>query len=212
MRTCRPIRRLPRLAAVLSCLTFGCDGSTGPDSDDLGAANIEDLATFVAGLDATGGAAYGMTSDARTGSHNFNRSAPCPAGGTFSMTGSASSSVDPATRVLSTTWSHTQTHDDCAVTHHRRDGREVTSVLDGTVSVNGTASYQLPQTRGEEREILSYSSRRVGSTTTTVGDRTRTCEIDITQTYDPATGKFTVSGVMCGREVNVTFAPGHRHK
>jgi hypothetical protein len=202
-----------RVAALAACITLAaCDGSTGPDEEEISAATAEDLATFVVDLDASGGAAYGMTSDPRTGSHTFTRSASCPAGGTHSMSGSSTSSFDPDTRVLSTTWSHTQTHDDCAVIHKRRDGQETKSVIDGAVTVTGSASYELPETRGEPRKILSWSSKRAGSTTTTIGENTRTCAIDVTETYDPATNTFTIEGVMCGREINVTRTPGQRGK
>jgi hypothetical protein len=213
MRNKPVVGRCTGVAVLAACLTLAaCDDSTGPQDEELGAASAEDLATFVVGLDASGGAEYGMTSDPRrTGTHTFTRSGPCPAGGTHTMSGSSTSTFDAATRVLSTTWSHTQTHDDCAVTHKRGD-QEITAVIDGSVTVDGSASYEIPETRGAHRKILSYTSRRTGSTTTTIGDRTRTCAIDLTQTYDPATGQFTVKGTMCGREVNVTYTPGQRDK
>jgi hypothetical protein len=204
--------RMLGVAALAGSVTLAaCDGSTGPEDDDLSAASAADLATFVVGLDASGGTAYGMAMDPRTGSQTFTRSATCPAGGTHSMSGSSTSSFDATTRVLSTTWTHTQTHDDCAVIHRRGD-QQIKAVIDGTVAVNGSASYQLPETAGQGRTILSYSSKRVGSTTTTVGDRTRTCEIDVAQTYDPGAGTFTITGTMCGRQVNTTFTPGQHRR
>jgi hypothetical protein len=197
-------------AAMAACVALtACDGSsTGPEDDDLSAATAQDLATFVSGLDASAGTADDMTLDPRTASRTFSRTASCPDGGTYSTSGSSNSSFDPATRILSTDWEHTQTHDDCAVIHTRGD-REVRAVIDGSITVNGAASYLIPESRRHDRTILSYSSRRVGSTTTTVGDRTRSCDVDVTKTYDPDAGTFTVSGVMCGREVDVTFTPGH---
>lgn len=212
MSTNRIFARLLSTAALAGTVTLAaCEGSTGPE-DDLSAVSAADLATFLVNLDASGGTAYGMALDPRTGTHNFNRSAPCPAGGTHSMTGSSSSTFDATTRVLSTTWSHAQTHDDCAVIHKRRDGQEIRAVLDGSITVTGAASYQLPETAGQGRKILSFSSKRVGSTTTTIGEHTRTCQIDVTETYDPAAGTFTVKGVMCGREVNVTYTPGQSRR
>jgi hypothetical protein len=75
-------------------------------------------------------------------------------------------------------------------------------------TVTGTATYRRPQERGESRTVLSYSTTRVGSTTTTVGERSRTCEVDVTETFDPATGSFTITGLICGQTVNVTRGPG----
>jgi hypothetical protein len=200
------------VTAFAACLTLAaCDGTTGPDDDEISAASAEEVAEIVVGLDASGGAAYGMTSDPRTGSQTFNRTATCPAGGTHSMEGSSTSSYNATTRVLSHSWSHTQTHDACAHIQRRGD-REVTVVLDGTLTVTGSASYELPETAGQGRKILAYSSNRTGSTKTTIGDRTRTCEIDVSETYDPDTGLFTITGTVCGREVNLTHAPGQRVK
>jgi hypothetical protein len=201
------------VAALAACVTLAaCDGSTGPEDDDLTAVGAAELAEFVTGLDASGGTAYGMASDpGRTGTHNFTRSGPCPAGGTHGMSGSSTSSFNATTRVLSHTWTHNQTHDDCAVTHRRGD-QTITVVLDGSVTVNGSATYELPETAGQGRKILTFTSKRTGSTTTTIGDRTRTCSIDVTETYDPATNTFTIKGTMCGREVNVTRTPGQRPK
>src|SRR5688572_13991383 len=200
------------VAALAACVTLAaCDDSTSPD-DELSAASAAELAEFVTGLDASGGTAYGMASDpGRTGTHTFTRSGPCPAGGTHGMSGSSTSSFNATTRVLSHNWTHTQTHDDCAVTHTRGD-QQITVVLDGSVSVTGAATYELPATAGQPRKILTFSSTRKGSTTTTVGDKTRTCAIDVTETYDPATNTFTIKGTMCGREVNITRTPGQRLK
>jgi hypothetical protein len=44
----------------------------------------------------------------------------------------------------------------------------------------------------------------------TIGDRSRTCDIDIVETYDPEADTFTIEGPICGREVSVTRE--HRHR
>jgi hypothetical protein len=207
MKISTPGFRFGAFALVAGLAFTGCDGEgTGPDEEMTGA-RAEAIATFMLDIDVNDGGAYGMNMDPRGGSHEFSRSAPCPAGGSHSVSGSRSSSLDTDTRVLSTTWSTTQTHDDCAITHSRRD-QQVTVVIDGNITASGSASYQLPTDRpGHGRELLSYSSSRAGSTTTTAGDRTRVCEINVTETFDPATGAFTVTGTVCGRAVNVTRQP-----
>jgi hypothetical protein len=72
------------------------------------------------------------------------------------------------------------------------------------VTAEGSATHQLPDSPGDRRQVLSYQNTRSGATTTTIGDRTRACEIHVTETYDAATDRFTVQGTICGREVNVT--------
>jgi len=199
MRSSRPFSALA-LAAALALA--GCDGATEPDDrevvtpEDAGA-----MAAFVFDLDAfaVGAAALGSTAGARS----FNRTAPCPAGGTASMSGSSETSTDAATKVVSTKWTHTQTHTACAFTFTRGD-KSVTTVIDGKVTAAGSSSFKLPETRGGLPTLLTWSSTKVGSTTTKVGDKSSTCAVDIKETYDAATKKFTITGTMCGKQINVT--------
>jgi len=186
----------------------GCADSTGPE-DSLTPEAAEAIALFMVDVDATAGWSTEALVEQRRGPRDFNRSAPCPAGGTRSFSGNGDSSLDEATRILSTSWTTVLAHDDCAFTHRRRD-QPVTTVIKGRVTGNGSATYQLPEDRSERRDLLTYSATRVGSTTTTVGDRSRTCEIDVTETYDPATGSFHVTGIVCGRRVDITRTPGGR--
>ncbi len=179
-----------------------CEGNTGPDdldpmTDDDAAA----MASFLSDVDAlaVGVAALASTSGGRT----ITKTTSCPAGGSVTLNGSSESSLDEDTRVVSGKWSMTQTHAACAVTHTRGD-KSVTAVMDGSVTAAGTSSYQLPETRGGSRTLLAWASTKVGSTTTKVGDKTRTCEVNLTETYDAAKKTFTITGVMCGRQVDIT--------
>ena len=94
-------------------------------------------------------------------------------------------------------------HAACAITHTRGD-KSVTAVVNGSITSTGTSSYQLPEKRGDGRALLTWAGKRAGSTTTTVGDRSNTCVVDVTETYDPATRTFTVVGSVCGRDVSGT--------
>jgi hypothetical protein len=193
---------------LLGLTLAGCSEAVAPE-DGLTTAEAELVATWITDVDATGGDEYGLSSDVRTGSYQFTRSASCPAGGTHGVSGSGTKTLDEDTRVLSTTWTTTQTHDQCGVLHARGD-RQVTLVIDGVVVATGSASYQLPAEGGLPRQILTFTNGRVGSTTTTAGDRSRTCEIEVTESYDPTTNTFTITGTICGREVHVTRTPGER--
>jgi hypothetical protein len=194
------------LPLMAGALLTACDDSTGPEGD-LSAAEAESVALFLS--DADGTAAFLMAPDALVGPHEVNRTRPCPAGGSHSVTGSRTRSLDEETRVVTTAWTTVQTHDDCTFTRSRR-GQEVTVVIDGSVTAEGSATHQLPDAPGDRRQVLSYMNTRTGSITTTVGDRVRTCDIQVTESYDAATDTFTVSGTICGREIDVTRE--HRHR
>lgn len=195
-------------AALAGLLFFtACDDSTAPADPALDDAA---LATFLADFDPAAMWAMGMSMAPHSAAMDFSRSGTfsCPGGGTITMTGTGTSSLDEATRVLSTTWSTTQTHANCAFTHPTRTGTTTTTVVNGTMTASGAASYLVPETRGTGRKLLTFSSKRVGSTTSTTGASSVTCAVDITETFDPAANSFTIKGVMCGREVNVTRTMG----
>jgi len=183
----------------------GCDAGTGPGEPELASEDAAAIAGLISDVDllSVGLAALSATSGTRT----LTRSAPCPAGGSVSVNGSSESARDDKTLIVSTKWSATQTHAACAFTRTRGE-QTLTAVIDGSVTTGGNSSYQLPKTRGEPRTLLSWSSTKVGSTTTKVGDRTNTCAVDVKETYDPATKVFTLTGVVCGRQVNTTRTLG----
>ena len=209
MRSEKPLSRVPTTVALAAALALaGCDGGTGPDDrDTVSGEDAEAIAGFVSNVDfaSVGVATLTTTSGTRT----YGRTVSCPAGGSVSVSGSGETSRDDATRILSTKWTNTQTHAACAITHTRGD-KTVTAVIDGSVTGSGTASWQLPEKRGDLPTLLSWTGTRAGSTTTTVGDRKSTCEVNLTQTWNSATKMFTISGVMCGRQVNITRDWGSR--
>lgn len=194
--------RTPRMAPVLvAALTLaGCADSTAPD-ENLSANEAEAVALFLS--DADGSGAFLLAPDFPVPGHDFERIRPCPEGGSHAVSGSRSREVDPESRIASSAWTTTQTHEACAHTRRIR-GQEITVVIDGSVSAAGTATHLLPESPGTGRELLSYENIRSGSTTTTIGDRTRICEISITESYDPATDTFSITGSICGRDVSAT--------
>lgn len=192
------------LGAVLSITA--CEGALEPDqAEALSPESADAISSLLADVDAafTGLSALAAASGGRT----FSLSKACPAGGTASVSGGSESTLDRDTRVVSTSWSATQTHAACAVTHTRGD-KSVTVVLDGSVTSSGASTYQLPEKTGDGRTLLSWSAKRAGTTTTTVGERSRTCDVDVTDTYDAATKTFTLTGTVCGREVSRTRTLG----
>lgn len=186
---------------LASALLLGaCQDAAGPG--DKGSLNREEALAVASLVSDMGVAAVGLAvADPASGTRTFNRTIPCPAGGSMTFTASHDFSVNEATKVLTTQWTATHSHAACA-SERERGGKTFTVVVDGSVTNAGTASYQLPANRGEPRVLLSWSSTRTGSTTTTVGDRSRTCEVNLTESFDPATKTFTITGTVCGREVS----------
>jgi hypothetical protein len=176
----------------------GCDTTTSPSNADshLDAA---DLALFLSAADGSG-ADLGSS---QTGSFEFERTRECPAGGSHSVSGTRSRIPNAETGIVAVSWTTVQTHTACAITRVR-NGQDYTVVIDGSVTANGSATYRVPEAPGQARELLSYSNARNGSTTMTSGDRTRTCDVSVTESYNPETESFTVSGTICGREVSLT--------
>jgi hypothetical protein len=137
------------LVSAVAC----ADPGTGV-GDPIPTAAAEDIAAFIVDIDGTGGWSASAVADRRTGSREFSQTSSCPAGGTRTVTGSGTSSFDAATRVISTEWTTTQTQTRCAFARTRGD-RSVTSVIDGQITVTGSASYRLPATLPGERSIVS---------------------------------------------------------
>jgi hypothetical protein len=186
------------LAAVL--LLAACDSATVPD-ETVTRSEADDIAAFLSDAEDLAGVA--MALEGAQGTRSFTRTTDCPAGGSVSVSGTGESDRDRDTRIVSRTWSVTQIHDNCAMIRVRR-GEEVTATINGHVEVTGSSSIQLPEDRSGDRTLLAFTSRRTGSTTITMGDRTRTCVVDVTRTYDADTETFRMQGVVCGREVNHT--------
>lgn len=207
MKITMPFRRTLAMLTLGAVSTLaGCESGTAPDDrDPVTPEDAEAIASFVSDMDFL---SLGiMTMTAASGGRSINRTAPCPAGGSVSVSGSSESSTNEQTKVVATKWTTTQTHAACAITHTRGD-KTATAVVDGSVTTSGSSSYQLPASRGGLRTLLSWAGTTVGSTTTKVGDRTSTCTVDVKQTYDPVAKTFTISGVMCGRQVNITRGLG----
>ncbi len=192
------------VAGSLATLS-GCEGTLDPGEPELTSDDAAAIAGFLSDVDLL---SVGLaTLSATTGTRTLSRTAPCPAGGSVSVSGSSESTKNDETRVVSTRWTTTKASVACAISHTRGD-KTATAVVDGSVTTSGTSSYQLPETRDGQRTLLSWTSATVGSTTTKVGDMTATCAVDIKQTWDPVKQLFTIKGTMCGRQVDVTRGLG----
>lgn len=196
--------RLHVMVPLLAGLSLaGCEGSTTAPSTSLGDAEIEAMALFLSDADGSGGLL--AMAEGPSGVGQFSHSRPCPGGGTRSVEGTRNRSGDAGTGIVNTEWTTTQIHDACVVMR-RRGGRGIAAVIDGSVTALGAATFRIPETPSAGRELLAWANYRSGTTTTTVGDQQRTCEVSVVETFDPVTRAFTMTGTICGRDVDVVRA------
>jgi hypothetical protein len=193
--------KVPALALVLAVV--GCGELTGP-GDDL---DNEDLAFLALEADALTGQlvddmGFGLfagsdllvgSADPRDTSGSFTRTHECPAGGTLTVTGTLDRSRNDA-GVVEWDVSGSGEWADCA-----RRRREITRTIDGQFEFESHRSRQ----NGEP--VGLQTSHKSGSFTWTRSDgQSGTCEFDITSTRDPVAGTRTVTGTICGREIERT--------
>ncbi len=187
-----------------------CADSTGPSAgvDDYEAGVVADI---VSSVDETGpdpmalGWGFGDVAPADvSGSFTFERTVDCPGGGTTVVSGEHHSTFASDTRIVTMDWTASHVHDGCVFTLG-----DLTVTLDGSVETTGSASKQLPQTRDERPQLLSLEASRTGHLDWTSDQGTRSCDIALTQSYDPDTGMIHITGTVCGRDVDVSHAPGH---
>jgi hypothetical protein len=191
------------LAAVLALAA--CDkGVTGPDaSSQLSAADVQALASETgdqdgAFLDGFGGPSFNKTPSgpqfATTVTTTFTRTRPCPQGGTVTLAGSVTHTADRATQSGSTAFSATRTENACAF---NRNG--------ATITITGNPNTQLTASQSWANGVPGVrTATKVGSFNWTRGERSGTCNINVTATWTPATHTFHVEGTVCNQTVNVT--------
>lgn len=174
----------PLPALVLALVTVaGCsESSTAPEPA------IEADAFALA-------ATPGMTAFA-FGPGGLPRELPCPAGGKLNLEGTTSAQVSGTE--LSSTWTITTRHLDCAVRINDR-----TLVTSGSANSTGHMRMRLPAQSGDPPAMLEFEARSQGEMTTRDGVHTRTCTYDLTQRYDAARKEVTLTGTSCGHSINI---------
>lgn len=198
----RPV--LAALAVALIVPLAGCSDTASP-AGGMTQADAQAVGDFIGSIEPDGPdlpsmsltASGSLTPDlARSGS--YTRTAECAGGGTRTVEGTTQSDFDPDTRIVQTTWSHTHSFDDCGIS--RPDG---TLTLNGSVTGQGSGSFQLPEDPSQPRAILSLSGTRTGVIDWAKGDRSGSCTIDLSRTWDADAQTMTIDGTVCDREVHV---------
>ncbi|MGH7477240.1 MAG: hypothetical protein ACRELD_13285 [Longimicrobiales bacterium] len=187
--------------SLVLLVAAACSDSTAP-AEPLTDEEAALVAEYVADVHVDGPpvsfatASSGEPSAAVTRSGSYEIVIECEGGGTITISGEHTANVDREAQTYSREWSASHVHSDCTFTR-----RAHTITLDGSVVLEGSASGTFgPDGRGIDALLIT----RMGELTWTSSDRTRTCEIDLTTTYDPETRTFTTTGTICGREVSVT--------
>lgn len=188
------------LLAGLALFTAGCSDSTGTDGDALSPAEAAFLAdeftvTALDGLSSAlsrAPAAAALASPPITFTRTVSYSRDCQGGGTVSVTGSMTGTLDSETRSGTVSVANTMIITDC-----------VKSRGDLTFTLNTDPSLDL------SGEITIENGQRSGGTFAKIGafrweasdGRSGRCAIDLSITW-AADGSRSVTGTVCGRAVN----------
>jgi hypothetical protein len=130
--------------------------------------------------------------------HTFEKSRACHDGGTLTIAGSGTKTWDPEDRTYDVDLSGTKVREQCA--HTRSDEFE-----DVVITLTGVAEWTHDRHYAQRHPTGEWVTTWVGSwdwskSTGTSGH----CTYDIVKTIDTEANTKTLTGVMCGNEVNKT--------
>ena len=186
-----------------------CDQSTGlstqisqDDANQL-AADMDGLATLGT-ADYGLGASFSVSADGSGSSasvsaapiaidNQFTVTRQCPRGGQVMFAGRTTGTGDRTTHSLTLATTATRTDTDCAF--QTRNG---VLTLNGSIDFTGNLNIVNGLLSGLQTQTHkgSFTWARTGGS--------GSCDVDLTSQFDPATHTVTVTGMFCGRTVNVT--------
>ncbi|MGH7546477.1 MAG: hypothetical protein ACREKI_09870 [Gemmatimonadota bacterium] len=194
------------LAAVVAAAA-ACTEATEPGAvRDLDTAEAEFLALSVDQTsDAAAGDAFSAGSVAGpatipgdgTWTFSFESTRECPAGGTVTVAGSGEFTRDSFEGTAEMDFEAAKTIAACAFV---RD--------DVTFTVNGDALLQVHWLR-VDKTLVEAERHLTGSIQVVTSDgRERECAFELHSVFDPESGRVIVSGELCGRPIDGTWARG----
>ncbi|MEZ4417792.1 MAG: hypothetical protein R3E10_18695 [Gemmatimonadota bacterium] len=199
-------------AALATALLSACSDSTTDPSATLALDEAEFLAiesdALLAGLIGLQFAALeqsalataadlvlGTAAEPVVTSFDFTRTAPCRAGGQTVVVGSGTRTFDRDTRLMEMDASGTRSIEDCA----RVRG-------DVTFSTNGSGRWDAHRRRiNGVPDGLQTLDQSGGFTVTASDGRSEECDYELHRSFDPSSGQVTLSGTVCGREIDRVF-------
>jgi hypothetical protein len=218
MKPDRAPHLLPRYLVALLCA--GCADST-PSAD--GAAGLtqseaDAVAEFIASQPALPGAgvlasnvssrpriifvtAYRTAVQVGAGPFTNDTTVNCPAGGTVRITGNGTRTPNQQTRQMAVTFTPTNVFANCGV----GSVNNVSVIVSGSMSGNGTATWRFPDQPGGMPTLLAFNVTRSGTLTYMAGSRTGTCAATVTTTGQG--DQFHNTGTVCDRQIDNTRRP-----
>jgi hypothetical protein len=186
------------LAALLLLLgtTAACERSTTGARDESVPREVPQLSEFGDGLFASPDLAGTAGFDLTAGAGAFERTHPCPAGGSVTVTGTVERAIDRVTRSGTLAVNAKRFENACAF--RQRNGVTVTVTGQPHTAITVTQSFDkgVPGIRTQTQKGAFAWTRSNG--------RSAACAIDLTSTFDPATHTATIKGTFCGRPVDET--------
>lgn len=198
---------LPAALAAAFALA-ACEGAaTGPDggsTSGLSADDVQALASETgdqdgAFLDGFDGPSFNKIPAgpalATTVTTTFTRTRTCPQGGSVKLEGTATQTVDPATKTGSASFSATRTESACVF---GRNGK--------TITINGNPNTQLASSQSWTNGVpgVRTATKKGSFNWSTSEGKSGTCNVDVTATWTPATHTLQVKGTFCNQTVDVT--------
>lgn len=196
-------------AAALLVFTAACDDSSTAPAAALDSGEAEFLALqtdailasivtdYVAGftddlVSASEGVALTGAAEPIVTTFDFVRTRPCAAGGQVVATGSGTHTHDREAKSRQTVASGTKSIENCARTRG-----------DLTITMNGSGDFDFSRFKVEGQFSGLQTTNQEGSFTATTSDgRTEDCTYEISRVLDPDAGTITVTGQVCGNDVD----------
>ena len=149
--------------------------------------------TLAADVDAISSTGAGDVALGVTGTNTFTVTKQCPKGGQIALAGTIVRTGDPTTHSLTVDATATRTDTGCAF-----------DTEDGVLTLSGTIDYtgHLNIVNGALSGLQTQTHK--GSFTWARTGGSGSCDVDLTSQYDPATHTATVTGMFCGKTINVT--------
>jgi len=184
-------------AALLLALatTAACERNTTGARDESPAESPQ-LAEFGDGLYASPDVAGTASFDISAGAGTFERTHPCPAGGSVTVSGTVERAIDRATLTGTLAVNAKRVEKACAVQQRNGVTVTVTGQPHTVMTVSQSFTRGVPGVRTQTQKGAFAWTRSNG--------RSGTCAIDLTSTFDPATRTATIKGTFCGRSVDET--------
>lgn len=225
-------RYAPALALPLAVLAAACGDTTAPRaSGELTPAETREVAYQMDGMSMgaigtaggmmgsavpAGGASFSVTA-ADEFSRTFDRTVPCPQGGTKHMAGKMTASIDRTAGTHGFRSEVTSTPNQCGFVVRVESPYSHVAAAGTTIKITGAPNMVMEHTTsgshaqgGSGPASRKSSSTQKGSFTFTTSDgRSGSCAVDTKTTVDFAARSYRIQGTFCGEAIDETRTLTH---